>query len=65
MNWNAFWLGAGLAAVTGALQYASVLPSPWGAMASAALTMLAVFMHRPNGSTSPDAIAKAAKDSDK
>lgn len=49
MNYKALAIGVGLAALTGALQYMQVLPAPWGAIASAALVVLANFAPSPKG----------------
>ena len=52
-DWKAFGLGALVAAISGALTYAEVLPAPYGALAGAALTLLAVFMKRPTTPAEP------------
>ncbi len=49
MDWKAFGLGACVAALSGALHYAEVLPSPYGAMASAILAVVTLFMTTPRG----------------
>jgi hypothetical protein len=41
MNWKLFAAGAGLAALTGLLEYAKTLPEPYGAFASGVLVLVA------------------------
>ena len=42
-DWKRFAIGAGLAALAGALTYAKALPSPYGEIATMLLVMLAHF----------------------
>lgn len=47
VDWRSFLLGASLAALAAILQAATVLPSPWGALASAALVLVTTFLRSP------------------
>ncbi len=60
MNWTSFGIGAGLAALAGALHYAAALPAPYGAIATTVAVMLAAYMKSPLNTNPPPAAPPAA-----
>ena len=47
MNWKEFAIGLGIAMAAAGLQYAAVLPAPWGAIATALAVVFAKFSPTP------------------